>query len=70
VCFSPKRAQNFCDVPTTEKATGHNWHKGVWRGFDTIDLDLTKLSAFMKVDKEDDGKAMKSLGLQHKRPHK
>ncbi len=26
--FSPKRAQNFSDVPTTEEATGHKWHKG------------------------------------------
>jgi tripartite-type tricarboxylate transporter receptor subunit TctC len=22
-------------VPTTEEATGHKWHKGVWRGFAT-----------------------------------
>jgi len=33
VFFSPKRAANFPDVPTTEEATGHKWHKGVWRGF-------------------------------------
>jgi tripartite-type tricarboxylate transporter receptor subunit TctC len=33
VFFSPKRAPNFPDVPTTEEATGHKWHKGVWRGF-------------------------------------
>jgi len=26
-------APNFPDVPTTEEATGHTWHKGVWRGF-------------------------------------
>ena len=26
-------APNFPDVPTTEEATGHKWHKGVWRGF-------------------------------------
>ncbi|MET3838422.1 tripartite tricarboxylate transporter substrate binding protein [Bradyrhizobium sp. OAE829] len=31
--FSPKRAPNFPDVPTTEEATGHKVHKGVWRGF-------------------------------------
>jgi tripartite-type tricarboxylate transporter receptor subunit TctC len=33
VFFSPNRAPNFPDVPTTEEATGHKWHKGVWRGF-------------------------------------
>ena len=33
VFFSPRRAPNFPDVPTTEEATGHKWHKGVWRGF-------------------------------------
>ena len=33
VFFSPKRAPNFPDVPTTEEATGHKFHKGVWRGF-------------------------------------
>ena len=33
VFFSPKRAANFPDVPTTEEATGHKWFKGVWRGF-------------------------------------
>lgn len=33
VFFSEKRAPNFPDVPTTEEATGHKWHKGVWRGF-------------------------------------
>ena len=33
------------------------------RGFDTIYLDLAKLSAFMKVDNEDNGNALKSLGL-------
>jgi len=31
--MSPKRAANFPDVPTTEEALGHKWHKGVWRGF-------------------------------------
>jgi tripartite-type tricarboxylate transporter receptor subunit TctC len=30
--MSPKRAANFPDVPTVEEATGHKWHKGVWRG--------------------------------------
>jgi tripartite-type tricarboxylate transporter receptor subunit TctC len=29
VFFSPRRAPNFPDVPTTEEATGHKWHKGV-----------------------------------------
>ena len=33
VFFSPKRAPNFPDVPTTDEATGHKVHKGVWRGF-------------------------------------
>jgi putative tricarboxylic transport membrane protein len=33
VFFSPNRGPNFPDVPTTEEATGHKWHKGVWRGF-------------------------------------
>lgn len=33
VFFSPKRAPNFPDVPTTEEATGHKFFKGVWRGF-------------------------------------
>jgi tripartite-type tricarboxylate transporter receptor subunit TctC len=33
VFFSEKRAPNFPDVPTIEEATGHKWHKGVWRGF-------------------------------------
>jgi tripartite-type tricarboxylate transporter receptor subunit TctC len=32
VFFSPKRAPDFPDVPTTGEATGHRWHKGVWRG--------------------------------------
>ncbi len=30
--MSAKRAANFPDVPTVEEATGHKWHKGVWRG--------------------------------------
>ena len=30
--MSPTRAANFPDVPTVEEATGHKWHKGVWRG--------------------------------------
>jgi tripartite-type tricarboxylate transporter receptor subunit TctC len=30
--MSDKRAANFPDVPTVEEATGHKWHKGVWRG--------------------------------------
>ena len=99
VFFSPKRATNFPDVPTTEEATGHKWHKGVWRGFaapkglppeiakqyetaikkvwdseefkefmnrrgfDMIYLDLAKYGEFMKADNEDNGKALKSLGL-------
>ena len=33
VFFSPNRAPNFPDVPTIEEATGHKFHKGVWRGF-------------------------------------
>ena len=99
VFFSPKRATNFPDVPTTEEATGHKWHKGVWRGFaapkglpadiakqyetaikkvwdseefkefmnrrgfDMIYLDSAKYGEFMKADNEDNGKALKSLGL-------
>jgi hypothetical protein len=39
VFFSPHRAPNFPDVPTTAETTGHTWHKGVWRGFDMIYLD-------------------------------
>jgi len=31
VFMSPKRAANFPDVPTVDEATGHKWHKGVWR---------------------------------------
>ena len=61
--FSPKRAPNFPDVPTTEEATGHKWNKGVWRGFDMIYLDSAKYAEFMKADNEDNGKALKSLGL-------
>jgi hypothetical protein len=49
---------------------GHEWHKGVWRGFDTIDLDSAKLSEFMKADSEDNGTTLKSFGLQHKRRRK
>jgi tripartite-type tricarboxylate transporter receptor subunit TctC len=30
--MSATRAANFPDVPTVEEATGHKWHKGVWRG--------------------------------------
>ena len=99
VFFSPNRAPNFPDVPTTEEATGHKWHKGVWRGFaapkglppeiatqyetaikkvwdsaefkefmnrrgfDMIYLDSVKFGEFMKADDEDNGKALKSLGL-------
>jgi tripartite-type tricarboxylate transporter receptor subunit TctC len=99
VFFSPKRAPNFPDVPTTEEATGHKWHKGVWRGFaapkglpkeiaaqyetaikkiwdskefkdfmnrrgfDMIYLGSAEFGAFMKADNEDNGKALKSLGL-------
>ena len=29
--MSPKRAANYPDVPSVEEATGHKWHKGVWR---------------------------------------
>ena len=97
--FSPNRAPNFPDVPTTEEATGHKWHKGVWRGFaapkglpkeiatqyetaikkiwdsaefkefmnrrgfDMIYLDSAGFAEFMKADNEDNGKALKSLGL-------
>jgi tripartite-type tricarboxylate transporter receptor subunit TctC len=93
------KAPNFPDVPTTEEATGHKWHKGVWRGFaapkglppeiatqyeaaikkvwdsaefkefmnrrgfDMIYLDSAKFGEFMKADDEDNGKALKSLGL-------
>jgi len=99
VFFSPKRAPNFPDVPTTEEATGHKFHKGVWRGFaapkglppeiaktyetaikkawdsdefkefmtrrgfDMIYQDAAKYGEFMKADDEDNGKALKSLGL-------
>src|SRR6187549_9458 len=97
--FSPKRAPNFPEVPTTEEATGQKFHKGVWRGFaapkgmppeiakqyetaikkawdsdefkefmnrrgfDMIYLDSAKFGEFMKTDNEDNGKALKSLGL-------
>ena len=97
--MSATRAANFPDVPTVEEATGHKWHKGVWRGFaapkglpkeiaaqyetaikkawdsdefkefmnrrgfDMIYLDSAKFSEFMKADDEDNGKALKSLGL-------
>jgi tripartite-type tricarboxylate transporter receptor subunit TctC len=99
VFFSPNRAPNFPDVPTTEEATGHKFHKGVWRGFaapkglppeiaktyetaikkawdsdefkefmtrrgfDMIYQDAAKYGEFMKADDEDNGKALKSLGL-------
>ncbi len=99
VFFSPKRAPNFPDVPTTEEATGHKFHKGVWRGFaapkglppeiatqyeaaikkvwdsaefkefmnrrgfDMIYQGSAEFGAFMKSDDEDNGKALKSLGL-------
>ena len=78
-------------MPTTEEATGHKWHKGVWRGF-AAPKGLPKeiaaqyetaiktvwdsaefkefmnrrgfgLAEFMKTDNEDNGKALKSLGL-------
>ena len=45
------------------EATGHKWHKGVWRGFDMTDLDSAGVAAFMNADDEDNGKALKSLGL-------
>ncbi len=95
VFFSPNRAPNFPDVPATEEATGHKWHKGVWRGFaapkglppqyetaikkiwdsaefkevinrrgfDMIYLDSAGFAEFMKADNEDNGKALKPLGL-------
>ena len=63
VFFSPHRAPNFPDVPTTAETTGHTWHKGVWRGFDMIYLDSASVAAFMNADDEDNGKALKSLGL-------
>jgi tripartite-type tricarboxylate transporter receptor subunit TctC len=31
VFMSAKHAANFPNVPTVEEATGHKWHKGVWR---------------------------------------
>jgi tripartite-type tricarboxylate transporter receptor subunit TctC len=99
VFFSPNRAPNFPDVPATEEATRHKWHKGVWRGFAApkgltkkiatqyetaikkvwdsaefkefmnrrgfgmIYLDSAGFGEFMKADDEDNGKALKSLGL-------
>jgi tripartite-type tricarboxylate transporter receptor subunit TctC len=30
--MAPKRASILPDVPTVDEATGHKWHKGVWRG--------------------------------------
>jgi hypothetical protein len=33
------------------------------RGFDMIYLDSVGFAAFMKADNEDNGKALKSLGL-------
>jgi tripartite-type tricarboxylate transporter receptor subunit TctC len=42
VFFSQKRAPNFPDVPITEGATGHKWHKGVWRGFAGAQLVASK----------------------------
>jgi tripartite-type tricarboxylate transporter receptor subunit TctC len=30
--MAAKRATIMPDVPTVEEATGHKWHKGVWRG--------------------------------------
>jgi hypothetical protein len=50
--FPPRRVPNFPDVPTTGETTGHNWHKGVWRGFDMIYLDSAGVAAFMKADDE------------------
>jgi tripartite-type tricarboxylate transporter receptor subunit TctC len=29
--MSGKRLANYPDVPTVDEATGHKWHKGVWR---------------------------------------
>ena len=99
VFFSPRRAPNFPDVPTTDEATGHKFHNGVWRGFaapkglpveiakqyetaikkvwdsqefkdfmtrrgfDMIYQGSAEFAAFMKADNEDNGKALKSLGL-------
>jgi tripartite-type tricarboxylate transporter receptor subunit TctC len=43
--MSPKRAANFPDVPSVEEATGHKWHKGVWRaivGPKGIPADIAK----------------------------
>ena len=57
------RAPNFPDVPTTGEATGHKWHKGVWRGFEMIYLDSAGVAAVMNAGDEDNGKALKSLGL-------
>jgi hypothetical protein len=53
VFFSPHRAPNFPDVPTTAEATGHKWHKGAWRGFDMIYLDSAGVAAFMNAGDED-----------------
>jgi hypothetical protein len=33
------------------------------RGFDMIDLDSADFAEFIKADNEDNGKALKSLGL-------
>jgi hypothetical protein len=35
----------------------------VWRGFDMIYLDSAGVAAFTKADDEDNGEALKSLGL-------
>ena len=56
VFFSPKRAPNFPDVPTTEEATGHKWHKGVWRGFGDATQCETAIAKFLKADNKDHGK--------------
>jgi tripartite-type tricarboxylate transporter receptor subunit TctC len=85
-------------MPTTREATGHQWPKGVWRGFAApkglskeiatqyetaikkvwdsaefkefmnrrgfdIYLDSSGFAEFMKADNEDNGKALKPLGL-------
>ena len=62
VFFSPTARRTFptCRPP---EATGHKWHKGVWRGFDMTDLDSAGVAAVMNADDEDNGKALKSLGL-------
>ena len=41
------------DVPTTEEATGHKWHKGVWRGFAAPGVRWGDCRAVRDRDQED-----------------